>query len=236
VKNFRLDLFVILALMLTPISLAAQGSPCPRFAAGSTVTNPPARFSDDGVLTVNLSYNTAQDADGRTLYCFTTPDGTESPTLHVRPGDHLIINVKNNLPTPTAASAMQMATNAATVCGAATMDSSSVNIHYHGTNTSPTCHSDEVIHTIINSGDSFNYDVAFPRDEPPGLYWYHPHIHGIAEKAVQGGASGAIVVEGIEDIQPADADGPDPVVGPVSQLCPNRISSADAGRHQDGAE
>ena len=98
-----------------------------------------------------------------------------------------------------------MATTAATVCGAATMDSSSVNIHYHGTNTSPTCHSDEVIHTIINSGDSFNYDVAFPFDEPPGLYWYHPHIHGIAEKAVQGGASGAIVVDGIEDIQPAVA-------------------------------
>ncbi len=96
-KYFRLDLFVILALLATPISVAAQGSPCPRFAAGSTVTNPPARFSEDGVLTVNLSYNTAQDADGRTLYCFTTPDGTESPTLHVRPGDHLIINVKRTI-------------------------------------------------------------------------------------------------------------------------------------------
>jgi FtsP/CotA-like multicopper oxidase with cupredoxin domain len=212
VKYFRFSLLAILTFLITPIAAAAQGNPCPRFAAGSTVTNPPALFSVNGTLTVNLSYNTATDADGRTLYCFTTPDGTESPTLHVHPGDHLIINVKNNLPTPTAASAMQMATNASTLCGAATMDASSVNIHYHGTNTSPTCHSDEVIHTIINSGDTFTYDVAFPTDEPPGLYWYHPHIHGIAEKAVQGGASGALIVDGIEAIQPAVAGLPQRVL------------------------
>jgi FtsP/CotA-like multicopper oxidase with cupredoxin domain len=121
----------------------------------------------------------------------------------VRPGDHLIVNVKNNLPTPAPASAMQMSTNASTVCGAATMDASSVNIHYHGTNVSPTCHQDEVIHTLINSGEIFTYNIAFPTDEPPGLYWYHPHVHGIAETAVQGGASGAIIVDGIENFQPA---------------------------------
>jgi FtsP/CotA-like multicopper oxidase with cupredoxin domain len=45
--------------------------------------------------------------------------------------------------------------------------------------------------------------LTFPNDEPPGLYWYHPHVHGIAEAAVQGGASGAIVVEGIANLQPA---------------------------------
>ena len=86
------------------------------------------------------------------------------------------------------------------------MTLSSMNIHYHGTNTSPTCHSDEVIKTLINSGQTFQYDVTFPANEPPGLYWYHPHVHGIAEKAVLGGGSGAIVVEGIENVQPAVAD------------------------------
>jgi FtsP/CotA-like multicopper oxidase with cupredoxin domain len=56
---------------------------------------------------------------------------------------------------------------------------------------------------MINAGETFYYNVAFPANEPPGLYWYHPHIHGIAEHAVQGGASGAIVVEGVENVQPA---------------------------------
>ena len=85
------------------------------------------------------------------------------------------------------------------------MTESSVNIHYHGTNTSPSCHSDEVIHTVINSGHTFTYNVQIPADEPPGLYWYHPHIHGNIEAALQGGGSGAIVVEGIEDFQHAVA-------------------------------
>ena len=34
---------------------------------------------------------------------------------------------------------------------------------------------------------------------PEGLYWYHPHIHGISEPAVQGGATGAIIVDGLEN-------------------------------------
>ena len=37
-----------------------------------------------------------------------------------------------------------------------------------------------------------------PLDEPPGLYWYHPHIHGFSKAQLIGGASGALVVEGLE--------------------------------------
>jgi FtsP/CotA-like multicopper oxidase with cupredoxin domain len=54
--------------------------------------------------------------------------------------------------------------------------------------------------------------VRFPADEPPGLYWYHPHVHGIAEAAVLGGASGAIVVEGIQKLQPAVAGLPERIL------------------------
>jgi FtsP/CotA-like multicopper oxidase with cupredoxin domain len=173
-------------------------NPCPRPAAGTVVANPPSLFSDDGVLSVRFSYQHRIDAVGRELFCFMTPDGLQNPTLHVNPGDHLIITVTNNLPPGTGS----MAVNAPN-CGAKSMNSASMNIHYHGTNTSPTCHQDEVIKTIINSGDTFQYNVAFPTNEPPGLYWYHPHIHGIAEHALQGGAAGAIVVEGIQNVQPA---------------------------------
>jgi hypothetical protein len=177
----------------------AQSTPCARPAAGSTIPEPPDLFSRNGLLQVDLSYNTDTDSAGRTLYCFATPDGTQSPTFHVQPGDRLVIRVRNNLPAPTEASRMVMTTNAADVCGNAMMEASSVNIHYHGTNTAPSCHSDEVIRTLINSGETFTYNVHFPADEPPGLYWYHPHVHGLSEAAVQGGASGAIVVGGIQN-------------------------------------
>jgi FtsP/CotA-like multicopper oxidase with cupredoxin domain len=127
-----------------------------------------------------------------------TPEGLENPTLHVRPGDHLIINLTNNTP----ASPVEMTVPSPNACGDIVMTQSSVNLHYHGTNTSPTCGQDEVVHTIINSGQTFRYDVAFPLDEPPGLYWYHPHAHGLVEVALQGGASGAIIVEGIQAFEP----------------------------------
>jgi FtsP/CotA-like multicopper oxidase with cupredoxin domain len=112
-----------------------------------------------------------------------------------------IVTVTNNVP---ASPGMSMAM-AGPQCGAAAMTPTSLNIHYHGTNTSPTCHQDEVIHTVINSGQTFQYNVVFPADEPPGLYWYHPHIHGISEPAVQGGASGAIIVQGLQEFQPTTA-------------------------------
>jgi FtsP/CotA-like multicopper oxidase with cupredoxin domain len=78
-------------------------------------------------------------------------------------------------------------------------------MHFHGLNISPKCHSDETIHTLINSGEAFTYKLKIPANEPPGLYWYHPHVPEFASPAVQGGATGAIVVEGIENIQPAVA-------------------------------
>ena len=184
----------------SPASVAPVPNPCPRFAPGSVIHQPAALFSQNGVLSVRFSYQTRTDSVGRTLFCFMTPGGLQNPTLHVRPGDHLIITVTNN----TTNAPLMMTLNPPN-CGPGgnKMTFSSLNIHYHGTNTSPTCHSDEVIKTIINFGQTFQYNVAFPADEPPGLYWYHPHVHGIAEAALLGGAAGAIVVDGIENVQPA---------------------------------
>ncbi|HEY6764926.1 MAG TPA: multicopper oxidase domain-containing protein [Candidatus Sulfotelmatobacter sp.] len=48
----------------------------------------------------------------------------------------------------------------------------------------------------------FNYSIQIPTTEPPGLYWYHPHVHGFTEFQVNGGAAGAIVVEGMEKFRP----------------------------------
>ncbi len=200
---------IALLLAISQIYSFAQGSSsCPRFPVGSSITAPPDLFSERGVLRVNFTYQTTVDQNGNTLFCFMTENGSESPTLHVRPGDRLLIDLTNAIPaaafsTPMAAMpGMTVSGRASSTCGAVTMTASSVNIHYHGTNTAPTCHQDEVIRTLVNSGETFQYDVQFPFDEPPGLYWYHPHIHGISEAAVQGGASGALIVEGIQNVNP----------------------------------
>ncbi|MDF0668258.1 MAG: multicopper oxidase domain-containing protein [Nitrospira sp.] len=188
----------------TPLleSVPPVENPCPRFAPGSVVHQPPALFSHDGLLVVRFSYQTRTDMANRSLFCFMTPSGLENPTLHVKPGDQLIITVTNNTP---AQSGLMRLNPPHCGPGHAHMTGASLNIHYHGTNTSPTCHSDEVIKTLINSGQTFQYRLTIPADEPPGLYWYHPHVHGLSEQAVLGGASGALVVDGIENLKPAVA-------------------------------
>jgi FtsP/CotA-like multicopper oxidase with cupredoxin domain len=189
------------AASLFAAAAAAQPS-CDRPAAGAVISEPPALHSSHGQLSVALHYVTSTDAEGRTLYCFKTLDGQESPTLHVKPGDVLDIDLHDTLPPSTTLAGMTMAMGSGR-CTDGQMTSSSVNMHFHGTNTAPVCHSDEVIRTVVNSGGHFHYHIKFPLDEPPGLYWYHPHVHGISEAAVLGGASGAIVVDGIESVQPA---------------------------------
>jgi len=193
---------------ITPVLPVPNPAPT-RFAAGSTVEQPPALFSRNGVLSVQFSYQQTTDSLGNLLHCFMTPQGIEEPTLHVNPGDRLEITVTNNTPAQPFGELFN-----APNCGDSTVQftppansissiGSSVNIHYHGANVTSQCGGDNVTKTLINSGSTFQYNFTFPRNEPPGLYWYHPHVHGLAERDLLGGASGALVVDGIENVQPA---------------------------------
>jgi FtsP/CotA-like multicopper oxidase with cupredoxin domain len=184
--------------LTTVAEVAPVKNPCPRYQAGTVIQQPPSLFSFRGVLNVRFSYQTTTDKYGRTLYCLMTPDGLQEPTLHVNQGDTLSITVTNNTPK----SPIEETFNPPN-CGADSMTGTSTNIHFHGTNTSPACGADNVVKTLVNSGQTFHYNVKFPRSEPRGIYWYHGHVHGVSEASVQGGAAGVIVVDGIENVQPA---------------------------------
>jgi FtsP/CotA-like multicopper oxidase with cupredoxin domain len=83
------------------------------------------------------------------------------------------------------------------------MTPTSTNLHFHGLTLPPVCHQDDVLKTSIQPTDPpFEYRFRIPQDEPPGLYWYHPHIHGFSTQQVLGGASGALIVEGLERANP----------------------------------
>src|ERR1700691_1171192 len=88
----------LIALMSQIPAVAQSSSPCPRFPAGSAVVQPQDLFSEHGVLQANFSYQTGVDPNGNSLFCFVTSNGVQSPTLHVHPGDHLVINLTNNVP------------------------------------------------------------------------------------------------------------------------------------------
>lgn len=175
---------------------------CPRFSSGSTVSNPPQLVSQNGVLEVTFKFETTVDAKGLTRYCYITDTGLEAPTLRVSPGDKLIIHFQNDIPAAQTSSqqmpGMKMQLSDSTTdsaCNAQTMDATSTNLHFHGVSAPPVCHQDEVIHTIIQPQQTFDYTVQIPSNEPLGLYWYHPHPHGFSEAQVLGGASGALIIQ-----------------------------------------
>jgi FtsP/CotA-like multicopper oxidase with cupredoxin domain len=186
---------------------------CPRPAARRTVPEPEDLRSQNGVLNVELTYRSIIDASGAARYCYISKDGSEAPTLRLKPGDLLILRLKNDLPANVGlvpgsypppnsghvrkASAHQMSMTGE--CAGAEMTASSTNIHFHGLDVPPVCHQDDVLTTLIEPGTRpFEYRFRIPPDEPPGLYWYHPHVHGLTKTQVLGGASGALIVEGIE--------------------------------------
>jgi FtsP/CotA-like multicopper oxidase with cupredoxin domain len=189
---------LLLGLLVPAQALAQAGPPCARPGPGAIATPPEDLYSHKGVLNVALNYYTGVEGP-ITLFCFVdAANGNEAPTLHINPGDTLNITLTNMVPGNPAGGSVTVDSP----CYGETMNSSSVNMHFHGTNTKPTCHSDEVIHTVVNSGQTYTYSLKFPKNEPPGLYWYHTHVHGIASPTVQGGASGMIEVEGIANLQP----------------------------------
>jgi FtsP/CotA-like multicopper oxidase with cupredoxin domain len=201
---------------------------CPRPAVGSIVPEPEDLRSHNGVLEAELTIRNVASADGSVRFCYTDAAGRESPNLRVSPGDLVILHLKNELSdVGTAASApvpamapMQMGApraksggKAGDPCTGGIMNALSTNLHFHGLTIPPVCHQDEVLKTSIQPGDApFEYRFHIPADEPPGLYWYHPHIHGFSKAPMLGGASGALIVEGLERAKKAVAGLPERVL------------------------
>jgi FtsP/CotA-like multicopper oxidase with cupredoxin domain len=195
---------------------------CPRPAIGSLVPEPTDLRSENGVLKVELTYTNFRDARGQMHYCYRAANGSQAPNLRVHPGDWLIVTLKNDLrTTPDSAHDHDHDNNkykdapapTAGSCTRGPMDALATNLHFHGLYVPPLCHQDDVLNTRVSSDDPpFEYRLQIPPDQPPGVYWYHPHVHGFSNIQVQGGASGALIVEGIERANPSVAGLPERVL------------------------
>ncbi len=176
---------------------------CFRGALGSTVPEPADLRSQNGQLKVDLALRTSVDSQGQTRYCYVDQVGNQSPTLRVKPGDRVTLTLRNELPPSAEAHNMAAHDDAANHCqsGATAMTASSTNLHFHGLVIPPVCHQDDVLHTLVQpSAPPFEYSFQIPQAQSPGLYWYHPHVHGFTKAQILGGASGALIVEGMENV------------------------------------
>ena len=121
------------------------------------------------------------------------------PLIRTKPGQLLRITLKNSLPSYDSAG-WPGNHNVPHALG-------STNLHLHGLDIAP--HLFAPVGTAdptakmlrIEPGASFDYQFQIPADHPPGLYWYHPHLHGsTAVQAVSGMAGGLIVAGDIDEV------------------------------------
>jgi FtsP/CotA-like multicopper oxidase with cupredoxin domain len=221
-KNITLLVFAGACCIQSSAALYAQSAPerCPRLSEGNVIVEPEDLRSQNGTLKVELTVENAKQSDGSVRYCYIDQNGKESPNLRVNPGDLVVLKLKNDLkdfdadaPAATSNHTHAMPEKNADACTSGLMTKTSTNLHFHGLSIAPVCHQDDVLKTSIQPGDPpFEYRFRIPENEPPGLYWYHPHIHGFTKLEVLGGASGALIVEGIERANKAVAGLPERVI------------------------
>jgi FtsP/CotA-like multicopper oxidase with cupredoxin domain len=211
----KISLWVTVVVLSFMHGFVRAESKCPRPEPGSVVEEPQDLRSQHGVLEVRLTANNVADANGAIRYCYTDASGHESPNLRVHPGDQVVLHLTNAMTDLDHGSSAPMHDHphsAGNPCTSGIMSPVSTNLHFHGLTIPPVCHQDDVMKTSVQPGDApFEYRFRIPDDEPPGLYWYHPHIHGFSKNQLLGGASGALIVEGIERAKKATAGLPERV-------------------------
>src|ERR1700722_5164028 len=156
---------------------------------------------------------------GHDRYCYLDEQGNQAPTLRLQPGDTLVVNLKNEISLPSSGSSSvsqspdhKRARAENDPCATGGMTQSSTNLHFHGLAVPPICHQDETLKTLIQPGDPpFEYRFQLPKNQPPVFYWYSPHVHGFTEEQLLGGASGALIVEGMGQAVPRVAGLPERV-------------------------
>jgi L-ascorbate oxidase len=135
--------------------------------------------------------------------------------LHLNPGDTLRIHLVNKLPPVTDS-------EHASEAGMGYLTLNPTNLHTHGlivsthtpTAADPT-YGDNIFVLTFNPANgqavvppmmasavrygSTDYSIQIPPDHPPGVYWFHPHAHGVALNQVSRGMSGLITIGSVGD-------------------------------------
>jgi FtsP/CotA-like multicopper oxidase with cupredoxin domain len=154
------------ALLTLPPSLAAQD--WTRYTAPNTV-----EASSHHLSTRLTAAPGRVQLDGVDYATNLFDDQLTPPLLRLQPGDSLTLMLVNR---------MAAGANGWT------------NLHYHGFAVSPVPPADNVTMIHVAPGDSFHYRMRIPGNHQQGLFWYHPHPHGVSAGQVGGGMAGLVSI------------------------------------------
>jgi FtsP/CotA-like multicopper oxidase with cupredoxin domain len=154
---------------------------CSRPQSATEAAAVPVVRASGGVAHVELDAVLAKN--GTPAFAFGARVGV-APTIRLEPGERIEVALHNGMHAQ----------------GARSND---VNLHFHGLAVSPLAPGDDSLTMLAHPGQTLHYLVRVPANHPPGLYWYHPHVHGQTFWQVAHGMSGAIVIEGMQRHLPA---------------------------------
>ena len=154
------------------------------------------------VFTLNAQYST-HTFGGKTLRTRTFDGIIPGPVWTSVPGQQMTVNLNNQFPANPPATPGP---------GIDPMNNphlfNTANLHVHGLQVvphifDPVGTSDPTAMMVaIQPGSTYTYNFSVPNDQPPGLYWFHPHHHGSTDVEVSGGMAGLIIVRGAIDSVP----------------------------------
>ena len=209
---------------LLPALVPASASAQTKGSAGPPFSEPQVIQSRNGVLETTLQLClTKSRVAGREIETGTYNGQLPGPTLRIKAGDTLKINLINKLTLPGVGPACPPAPPKYVDCGSPERVKThehgapnpkvvlQTNIHTHGLQVSPAGNADNP-YIDLSPGEACKYQIKVPGPsnppnpfrpiQPPGLFWYHPHRHVATSKQAWSGLAGAIIVEGDIDRVP----------------------------------
>lgn len=165
---------------------------------------PPELRSQGGVLDISLHarYMLRPMRDGQ-AWVRSYEGLPVGPTLRLRPGDLLKVDLVNEMPATRASApghGAHMGHNDPNAKMTPPSGFNITNLHTHGLWVSPSGNSDNVL-ISVHPGERFQYEIQVPPDHSPGTHWYHPHHHGSVALQVASGMAGMVIIEGgLDDV------------------------------------
>ncbi len=170
------DLYAVVligALLWTGATVAQ--SPLDTAAPGAPLQSPAEiRYGADGISKGTLRpAMSAVSVGGQPYRALVFNGDYDAPLIRTRPGGTVSITLDNQMDETT-------------------------NLHFHGMTVTPLDSGDSIFREV-GPHEKGLYRFKLPPDHSPGAYWYHSHFHGGAQRQVESGIAGPILVDGLLD-------------------------------------
>ncbi|HKE35974.1 MAG TPA: multicopper oxidase domain-containing protein [Candidatus Baltobacteraceae bacterium] len=205
-----------ISLLLVTLAFASGANAAPLATGGQAFREPVILSSQNGILEVTLTprQSTARldtvagPVKNMLLFDYSVQRGTTSdgqmsgehmypaPTLHVEPGERLIVHINNelrNLSIPDFYDPKYTPVGQPVPKYPTMLTSAPFNLHVHGAHVSPRGNADNVL-LHIDAGMSNTYVYDIPKNMTPGTYWYHSHLHTLTAMQTYFGLAGMLLV------------------------------------------